>query len=316
MQHFTSIHDVEDPALLVKEAISLKEDPFQFAELGKNKILGLIFFNSSLRTRMSTQVAASRLGMQVITMNVSQDSWQLEFDDGTTMNGSKAEHIREAAAVMGQYCDILGVRAFPGLQNREKDYSEFMIKAFQTYSGVPVLSLESATLHPLQSFADWITIEEHSPRPRPKVVLSWAPHPKALPQAVANSFAEWMMKAPVDLTITQPEGYELADTFTANANVLHHQEDAFKDADFIYVKSWSSFSHYGQHLNVTKDWMINEEKMALTNDAKLMHCLPVRRNVVIQDTVLDSPQSLVIPQANNRIFSAQIVLKHLINDNL
>ncbi|MEP4534259.1 MAG: N-acetylornithine carbamoyltransferase [Cyclobacteriaceae bacterium] len=311
MKQFLSVSDVANPNQLVDQAISLKNDPFAFQHLGKNKTLGMLFFNSSLRTRMSTQKAARNLGMEVMVMNVTQDSWQIETEEGAIMNADKAEHIMEAAAVMGQYCDILGVRSFPGLQDREKDYSEHLIKSFVKYAGVPIVSLESATLHPLQSLADLITLKEHLPKYKPKVVLTWAPHIKALPQAVSNSFSEWVQKTDVDLTITHPEGMELSDEFTKGAKIEYDQQKALEDADFVYVKNWSSYIHYGK-VHHAPDWIIDEAKMAVTNDAKVMHCLPVRRNVVISDEVMNSKNALMIEQANNRTFSAQIVLKEIL----
>ncbi|MEM7659072.1 MAG: N-acetylornithine carbamoyltransferase, partial [Bacteroidota bacterium] len=278
----------------------------------KGKTLGLIFFNSSLRTRMSTQRAAQNLGMDCIVMNVAQDSWQLEFADGAVMDGGKAEHIREAAAVMGQYCEILGIRAFAGLKDRAADYAEQVMTAFQQYAGVPIVSLESATRHPLQSLADLITIRSHQTVARPKVVLTWAPHPRALPQAVGNSFAEWMRHAEVDLVITHPKGYELAEEFVGDTPVIYDPHQAYEGADFVYAKNWSSYSDYGQIFGQDQRWQVDAEKMSLTNEAKFMHCLPVRRNVVVADAVIDSPQSLVIEQAGNRVVSAQAVLASLL----
>ncbi|MFY0598386.1 MAG: N-acetylornithine carbamoyltransferase [Cyclobacteriaceae bacterium] len=312
MKQFLSVSDVTNANDLVDKAITLKENPYSFQELGKNKTLGMLFFNSSLRTRMSTQKAAQNLGMEVIIMNVTQDSWQIETQQGAIMNGDKAEHIMEAAAVMGQYCDVLGVRSFPGLVDREKDYSEHLINSFVKYSGVPVISLESATLHPLQSLADLITIKENKPSHKPKVVLSWAPHIKALPQAVSNSFSEWIQKTDVDFVITHPKGLELNEKFTNNASIEHDQEKALEGADFVYVKNWSSYIDYGKVTN-SPDWIVDESKIAMTNNAKIMHCLPVRRNVVISDEVMNSKNALMIQQANNRTFSAQIVLKEILH---
>lgn len=311
MKQFLSANDVVDHNDFVEKAIFIKKDPFAFQSLGRNKTLGMLFFNSSLRTRMSTQVAARNLGMEVMVMNVSQDSWQIETEEGAIMNGDKAEHIMEAAAVMGQYCDILGVRSFPGLKDRELDYSEHLIKSFVKYSGVPVVSLESATLHPLQSLADLITIKENLPNHKPKVVLSWAPHIKALPQAVSNSFSEWIQKSDVDFVITHPKGMDLAEKFAKNAAVEYDQEKALEGADFVYVKNWSSYIDYGKVEN-EPNWIIDKSKMAVTNDAKVMHCLPVRRNVVISDEVMNSKNALMIQQANNRTFSAQAVLKEML----
>ena len=316
MKHFISPKDVVDLPILLQEAIIQKKVPFGDKHLGRNKTIGLLFFNSSLRTRLSTQRAAQNLGMEVIVMNVSQDSWGLEFEDGAIMNGDKAEHIKEAAAVVGQYCDIIGVRSFPTLTDREKDYSEHVINQFVKYAGVPIVSLESATRHPLQSLADVLTIEELKTKPRPKVVLSWAPHVKALPQAVPNSFAEWMNMAEVDFEITHPKGYELHPDYVGNAKINYNQAEAFEGADFIYAKNWSSYTDYGKILSQDPAWMITQAKMALTNNAKFMHCLPVRRNVVVEDAVLDSPNSVVIQEAGNRIWAAQAVLKKILLQQL
>ncbi len=312
MKHFTSLADVEGPRQLVRLALEIHQNPSLISQQGQDKTLALIFLSPSLRTRMSSQLAAQKMGMHVLMMNQSQDSWKLEFEKGVVMDGDRAEHIQEAAAVIGQYCDIIGIRAFAGLKDREKDYQEEIIKAFQRYSGVPIISLESATRHPLQSLADWITIEQFKKKERPKVVLSWAPHPRALPQAVANSFLEWMKIAPVDLLLTHPEGYELSPAFSQDVPVEYDQAKALKGADFVYVKNWSSYERYGQILSTDPSWMIDPKKMALTQEAYLMHCLPVRRNVVIQDHVLDSPASLVVPQARNRVLSAQTVLFSLL----
>lgn len=305
--------DVPNLMVLVQEALLLKKQPFAESQLGRNKTLGLLFFNSSLRTRLSTQKAAQNLGMQVMVMNVSQDGWALEMEDGVVMNGDKAEHVKEAAAVIGQYCDIIGVRSFASLQDREKDYQEEVIQKFVQYAGVPILSLESATRHPLQSLADLVTIEELKNKKRPKVVLTWAPHPKALPQAVPNSFAEWMNRSEdIDFVITHPEGYELAEEFVGNARVTYNQQEAFEGADFIYAKNWSSYRQYGQILSKDLNWTVDAQKMALTNQARFMHCLPVRRNMIVTDEVIDSPNSVVIQEAGNRVFAAQAVLKHML----
>lgn len=312
MKQFLSVHDVPDLPGLVQEALWLKQNPYADENLGRHKTLGLLFFNASLRTRLSTQKAAENLGMKVMVMNVTTDSWGLEFEDGAIMNGNKAEHVKEAAAVVGQYCDIIGVRSFPSLSDREKDYQEQVIKQFVKYAGVPILSLESATRHPLQSFTDLITIEETKTVARPKVVLTWAPHVKALPQAVPNSFAEWMNAADVDFVITHPEGYALAPEFSGNARITHNQREAFEGADFIYAKNWSSYETYGQIINSDPAWMITQEKMGLTNQAKFMHCLPVRRNLVVEDAVLDSTNSIVIQEAGNRVWAAQAVLKRML----
>jgi len=312
MQHFLSVKDAIDVQALVKEALLYKKAPYADKHLGKNRTMGLLFFNSSLRTRLSTQRAAQNLGLELMVMNVGQDGWGLEFEDGAIMNGDKAEHIKEAAPVVGQYCDIVGIRSFPSLVNREEDYSEKVVNQFVKHTGKPIVSLESATRHPLQSLADLITIEELKTKPRPKVVLTWAPHVKALPQAVPNSFAEWMNAADVDFVITHPEGYELAPEFAGKAKVTNNQEEAFKDADFIYAKNWSSYEQYGKILNQDPAWMVTMDKMKLTNNAKFMHCLPVRRNIVVEDAVLDSHHSVVVQQAGNRVWSAQVVLKQIL----
>ncbi|WP_162051302.1 Rossmann-fold NAD(P)-binding domain-containing protein [Pontibacter pamirensis] len=313
MKKFTSVQDVADLKDLVKEAQQLKQNPYQDKELGQNRTLGLLFLNPSLRTRMSTQIAGANLGMNVMVMNLDKEGWALETQDGAIMNGSTVEHIKDAAAVMGQYCDIIGIRSFPKLQSREEDYNEDLLHKFISYCKVPVVSLESATRHPLQSFADLLTITENTPAgKRPKVVLTWAPHVKAIPQCVANSFAEWMGQADVDLVITHPEGYELADEFTRNAQVTTNQQEALQDADFVYVKNWSSYTEYGKVLTDGEGWMMTNEKLKGTNNAKVMHCLPVRRNVELSDEILDGPNSLVLEQANNRTYAAQTVLKRLL----
>jgi N-succinyl-L-ornithine transcarbamylase len=312
LKQFLSVHDAPDLQALVAEGLACKKDPFARKQLGSNKTLGLLFFNASLRTRLSTQRAAQNLGMDVIVMNVSQDSWGLEMLDGAVMDGDKAEHVKEAAAVVGQYCDIIGVRSFPGLADRDLDYRDEVIGQFVRYAGVPVISLESAIRHPLQSLTDLITIEEYKKTARPKVVLTWAPHVKALPQAVPNSFAEWMNRADVDFVITHPEGYELDKQFVGNARVTHNQREAFEGADFIYAKNWSSFTQYGQILSRDRNWTVNAEKMKLTNGARFMHCLPVRRNVVVMDEVIDSPNSIVIQEAGNRVWAAQAVLQRML----
>lgn len=320
MKKFTSVNDVENIDQLVLEALVEKKFPFANKELGKNKTLGLIFMNPSLRTRLSTQRAGQNLGMNVIVVNLDKEGWSIETKDGVVMDGSSAEHIKEAAAVTGQYCDIIGVRSFPKLQNREEDYSDEVLNKFLKYSGVPVISLESATLHPFQSLADLITITEvwnskpKTANRKPKVVLTWAPHPKILPQSVPNSFSEWMLKTDFDFTITHPPGYELAEQFTKGAKIIYNQDEALKKADFVYTKNWSSYKEYGKILSQDKNWMITNQKMALTNNGKFMHCLPVRRNVVVADEVLDGPNSIVIQQAKNRISSAQIVLKKILQN--
>ena len=312
MQHFTSVKDAYNIDKLVSEALLMKKMPYADKHLGKNKTMGLLFFNSSLRTRLSTQKAAQNLGMDVMVMNVGADSWQLEMNEGVIMNGDKAEHVSEAAAVIGQYCDIVGVRSFPGLVDRELDYSELVLKQFMKYTGKPIVSLESATRHPLQSFADLITITETKQVERPKVVLTWAPHVKALPQCVPNSFAEWMNIANVDFTIAHPKGYDLAPEFAGNAKICYDPKEAFIGADYIYAKNWSSYEDYGKILSSDPAWTVSKAKMDLTNNAKFMHCLPVRRNVVVDDEVIDSANSIVIQQAGNRLWAAQAVLKEIL----
>lgn len=312
MKHFLSIKDVTDLPQLISSGIAAKKDPFADQTLGKNKTIGLLFFNSSLRTRISTQKAGQNLGLNVITMNVGQDGWGLEMEEGVIMNGDKAEHVKEAAAVIGSYCDIIGIRSFAGLQDRDKDYAEIVFQQFKKYAQVPIVNLESATRHPLQSLADCITIEEFKLKQRPKVVLTWLPHFKALPQAVANSFCEWMNPMDVDFVITHPEGYDLSPDFVGRGQVIYDQDKALEGADFVYGKNWSSFNSYGQVLNTDPSWMITEAKMALTDNGKFMHCLPVRRNMKVADEVLDGPRSLVIEQAANREWSAQAALKEVL----
>ncbi|SFC45147.1 N-succinyl-L-ornithine transcarbamylase [Parapedobacter composti] len=317
MKQFFSVADVEDLPSIVAEALELKSNPFGYEHLGRRKTLGLVFLNPSLRTRLSTQKAAINLGMDVMVMNMDKDGWALETKDGVAMAGSTVEHIREAAAVMGRYCDILGMRSFPKLQDREEDYSEDLFKKFMRYCGVPVVSLESATRHPLQSLTDLVTIREHwQGVSKPKVVLAWAPHVKALPQAVPNSFSEWMCRAQaeglVDFTIAHPQGYELAEEFTNGAAITHSLDEALTGADFVYVKNWSSYSDYGKILPVTAPWMIDNSVLGTTNGAKVMHCLPVRRDVELASEVLDGPQALVIEEAANRVWAAQAVLKRML----
>ncbi|SKB68709.1 Rossmann-fold NAD(P)-binding domain-containing protein [Daejeonella lutea] len=318
MKLFSSVNDVTDLKKFIEEALILKADPFAHKSLGKDKTIGLVFLNPSLRTRLSTQKAALNLGMNVMVMNLDKEGWALETEDGVVMNGTTVEHIREAAAVMGEYCDILGFRSFPKLQDREEDYSESLFNKFVKFSGVPVVSLESATLHPLQSFADLITIEEHKQIAKPKVVLTWAPHVKALPQAVPNSFAEWMCKAQaegmIDFVITHPEGFELAEKFTPGAKIVTDQTEALKEADFVYVKNWSSYKDYGKTLPGAESWMMTNKKLEGTNNAKVMHCLPVRRDYELSAEILDGPNSLVIKEASNRTWAAQAVLKEMLED--
>ena len=313
MKNFTSIHDIQDVHALVDLAKACKADPIGNTMLGKNKTLGLVFFNPSLRTRWSTQKAAQNLGMHVISMNATQ-GWAIEFEDGAIMNLDKAEHIKEAAQVLSQYCDIIAIRTFPSLEDKEKDYADFILNQFIKFADVPILSMESAIRHPLQSLTDLLTIEEHKTVEKPRIVLTWAPHPKRLPQAVANSFAEWVTAVEYDLIITHPEGYELSEEFTRGATISYDQVSAFEGADFIYAKNWSSFHNYGNTNSPEKNWIINKAKMDLTNEAKFMHCLPVRRNVVVADEVIDSRNSIVIQQAGNRTWAAQAVLQHMVSE--
>ncbi|MBK8496935.1 MAG: N-acetylornithine carbamoyltransferase [Chitinophagaceae bacterium] len=314
MVNFISVNDVDNINAMVEQALKYKADPFAGKELGAGKRIGLLFLNPSLRTRLSTQVAAANLGMEAIVFNVDKEGWALEFEEGAIMNGTTVEHIKDAAPVLGQYFDILCIRTFPLLKNREADYAETVISQFIKYAAVPIVSLESATLHPLQSLADIITIKEtFKGTGRPKVVLSWAPHVKALPQCVANSFAQWVGAwSEADLVITHPEGYELDSAFTASANIVTSQDEALHNADYVYVKNWSSYNDYGKILCSDAGWMLNNNKLALTNDAKVMHCLPVRRNVELSDAVLDSPNSIVTQQAGNRVWAAQSVLSEII----
>jgi N-succinyl-L-ornithine transcarbamylase len=308
MKNYVSIYDIENIEKTVQEAIELKKNPFQFEKLGNHKTLVMLFFNASLRTRLSTEKAAKNLGMEVMILNVN-DTWNLEYEDGTVMDLNTAEHIKEAAQVISQYADIIAVRAFPSLIDKEKDESEYVIKNFVKYATVPIVNMESATAHPLQALADAITIEELKRTTKPKVVLSWAPHPKALPQAVANSFVNMMKELDVEFLITHPKGYELNPIITKDVTINYHQEEALLNADFVYTKNWSSYHDYGKVLTTDKNWMLTKEKIC---NAKFMHCLPVRRNVVVEDAVLDSENSVVIQQANNRTFAAQVVLKNIL----
>lgn len=311
MKHYTSINDIDNINIWIEKARAIKQNPLANNELGKNKTLGLLFFNSSLRTRLSTQKAALNLGMNPIVMNVSGDAWGLEFEDGTVMDGNTAEHIKEAAAVVSQYCDVIAVRAFPTLTDKEKDENEQVLNAFVKYASVPIVNMESSTGHPLQGLTDAITIAENSIKKKPKVVLSWAPHIKSLPHAVGNSFVQTMQKMDVDFVIANPEGYDLNPEITKDTPIYHNQQEAFKDADFVYTKNWSSYENYGQNLGGNEDWIITKDKIG---NAKFMHCLPVRRNVVVEDAVLDSDNSIVIEQANNRTFAAQLVLQKILED--
>ena len=317
MKSFFHVQDIGNLDEALKEALEVKKNPFAWKHLGTDKTIILVFFNNSLRTRLSSQKAALNLGMNPIVLNVNGDSWKLETEMGVVMDGDKSEHLREAIPVIGSFCDIIGVRSFAGLTDREKDYGEDILRQFIEYSGRPVISLESATVHPCQAFADLITIEEHKEKKRPKVVMTWAPHPKALPQAVPNSFAEWMNAADVDFVITHPEGYELDPRFVGDAEVEYDQMKALKGADFVYAKNWSCPGvslpdEYGQILSKDMGWTVDARHMAVTNNAQFLHCLPVRRNMIVSDEVIDSPRSLVIPEAANRVVSAQVVMKRML----
>ena len=316
MRNFTKVQDIGDLKQAIKDALEIKKDRFRYSELGKNKTLMMIFFNSSLRTRLSTQKAAMNLGMNTMVLDLNHGAWKLETERGVVMDGDKPEHLLEAIPVMGCYCDIIGVRSFAQFESKEDDYNEKILSQFIKYSGRPVFSMEAAIRHPLQSYADLITIEEYKKTERPKVVLTWAPHPRALPQAVPNSFAEWMNAADYDLVITHPEGYDLDPMFVGNARVEYDQRKAFEGADFIYAKNWAAYNdpHYGQILSTDRSWTVDTEKMALTNNAYFMHCLPVRRNMIVTDDVIESPQSIVISEAANREISAQAVLKKILDN--
>ena len=314
MRNFTNVHDIGDLRTAVAEALEVKANRFGYKNLGENKTLLMLFFNSSLRTRLSTQKAAMNLGMNVMVLDVNQGAWKLETERGVIMDGDKPEHLLEAIPVMGCYCDVIGVRSFARFESKADDYEEKIINQFIRYSGRPVFSMEAATRHPLQSFADLITIEEHKTVERPKVAMTWAPHPKALPQAVPNSFAEWMNAAGYDFVITHPHGYELAPEFVGNAKVEYDQDKALEGADFVYAKNWSAYMdpNYGKVISTDRSWTVTAEKMALTNNAYFMHCLPVRRNMIVSDDVIEGPRSLVIPEAANREISAQVVLKRIL----
>ena len=316
MKYFQHVEDIGDLKAAVNEALEVKANRFAYKNLGENKTLMMIFFNSSLRTRLSTQKAAMNLGMNVIVLDVNQGAWKLETERGVIMDGDKPEHLLEAIPVMGCYCDVIGVRSFARFENKTDDYEEKILNQFIKYSGRPVFAMETATVHPLQSFADLITIEEHKRVERPKVVLTWAPHPKALPQAVPNSFAEWMNAAGYDFVITHPHGYELDPRFVGNARVEYDQDKALAGADFVYAKNWSAYAdpNYGKVLSTDRSWTITTEKMALTNNGFFMHCLPVRRNMIVSDDVIESANSLVIPEAANREISAQVVLKRILEE--
>ena len=314
MKNFISVKDIPNLRYALDVAFDLKKNPYSYQHLGKNKTMVLIFFNSSLRTRLSTQKAAMNMGMNTMVMNVNEDGWQLESELGVVMDGDKPEHLLEAIPVISQYCDIIGVRSFARFKNREDDYAEKVLSQFVEYSGVPIVSMEGATRHPLQSYADLVTIEEFKQKERPKVVLTWAPHPRALPQAVPNSFVEWMRETEYELVVTHPVGYELSPEFMEDVQVEYNQKKAFEGADFIYAKNWASYTNYGQILSKDSAWMVDKEKMDLTNDAKFMHCLPVRRNVVVSDAVIDSKNSIVIPQAANREATAQAAIKMILEE--
>lgn len=314
MKQFTNVNDIGDLGAAVAEALAIKKDRFAYKHLGTDKTLLMLFFNSSLRTRLSTQKAAMNLGMNVIVLDVNQGAWKLETERGVIMDGDCPEHLLEAIPVMGCYCDIIGVRSFARFESKEDDYSEKILNQFIKYSGRPVFSMEAATRHPLQSFADLITIEEYKTKERPKVVLTWAPHPRALPQAVPNSFAEWMRAADYDFVITHPHGYELDEQFTAGVPIIYDQDEALRGADFVYAKNWAAYAdpNYGKVLSKDRSWTITTEKMALTDNAYFMHCLPVRRNMIVSDDVIESDRSIVIPEAANREISATVVLKRLL----
>ncbi len=319
MKQFISVHDVPDINALIKKALNYKSDPFRDKRLGTNKRIGCLFLNPSMRTRLSTQIAAQNLGMDVIVFNVGSEGWALEFEEEAIMSGNTVEHVKDAAPIMGKYFDILAIRTFPSLKNREDDYSELFIKQFTKYAGIPVVSLESATLHPLQSLTDVMTITEELQKlkienKKPKIVLTWAPHVKPLPQCVANSFAQWINAwGQAEFVITYPEDYELSKEFTNGATIAYDQDEALKGADFVYVKNWSTYTDYGKIYCNDPEWMLTNEKLKLTNNAKVMHCLPVRRNIELSDEVLDGPNSLVTEEASNRVWAAQAVLAEILN---
>jgi N-succinyl-L-ornithine transcarbamylase len=313
--NYTSIKDIDNLQQWVADALEIKKNPLKNKALGENKTLGMLFFNPSLRTRLSTQKAALNLGMNVMVMNFTNEGWTLEFEDGAIMNQGASEHIKEAAEVVSQYCDIIAIRAFASLTDKEKDNAETVLAGFVKYATVPIVNMESAVGHPLQSLADAITMEEFKTPHRPKVVLTWAPHPRALPQAVVNSFIEMMQKQDMDFVITHPEGYELNPEITKDSKIEHDQNKAFENADFIYAKNWSNYIDYGKITNSDPNWTVTADKMKLTNNAKFMHCLPVRRNVIVMDEVIDSENSIVMQQANNRTYSAQLVLQKILKAN-
>lgn len=315
MKQFISVHDVNNIDALVQKALDYKANPFRDKTLGANKRIGCLFLNPSMRTRLSTQIAAQNLGMEAVVFNVGSEGWALEFEEDAIMSGNTVEHVKDAAPIMGKYFDILAIRTFPSLKNREDDYSELFIKQFIKYAGIPVVSLESATLHPLQSLTDIITIAEtFKEKRKPKIVLTWAPHVKPLPQCVANSFSQWINAwEKADFVITHPEDYELSGEFTKGATINHNQDEALKDADYVYVKNWSTYNDYGKIYTNDPEWMMTNEKLAVTNNAKVMHCLPVRRNVELSDEILDGPNSLVTQEASNRVWAAQAVLSEILS---
>ena len=316
MKQFISVHDVTNIDALVEKALAYKVNPFADKKLGSNKRIGCLFLNPSMRTRLSTQIAAQNLGMECIVFNVGQEGWALEFEDEAIMSGNTVEHVKDAAPILGKYFDILAIRTFPSLKNREDDYSELYIKQFTRYAGIPVVSLESATLHPLQSLTDIITITENLQKDKPKIVLTWAPHVKPLPQCVANSFAQWVNAwGKADFVITHPEDYELSEEFTKGAIITHNQEEALKGADFVYIKNWSTYNDYGKIYTNDPKWQLKNKRWAVTNNAKVMHCLPVRRNVELSDEILDGPMSIVTQQAGNRVWAAQAVLSEILRAN-
>lgn len=316
MKNFISVNDVPDINALVKKALDFKNDPFKSKHIGANKRIGLLFLNPSMRTRLSTQIAAQNLGMEAIVFNIGSEGWSLEFEEEAIMSGTTVEHVKDAAPILGKYFDVLGIRTFPSLNNRKDDYSELYIKQFIKYAGIPVVSLESATLHPLQSLTDIITIKENfAEKHKPKIVLTWAPHVKPLPQCVANSFSQWINEwGEADFVITHPEEYELDEQFTKGATITHDQDEALKDADFVYVKNWSTYEDYGKIYCNDPEWMLTKKKLKLTDKAKVMHCLPVRRNVELSDEILDSKHSIVTQQASNRVWAAQAVLSEILQN--
>jgi N-succinyl-L-ornithine transcarbamylase len=314
MKNYLTLEDIPNLQKAVNQVIALKKEPYSNEHLGRQKTLGMLFFNPSLRTRLSTQKAAQHLGLKTMVMNFSNEAWGLEFEDGTKMSGLRSEHIKEAAAVVSQYCDMVAIRAFASLSDKNKDEEEQVLNNFARYASIPVINMESATAHPLQALADAVTINEQGLTKRPKIVLTWAPHPKALPHAVGNSFSRMVQQLDADFVIAQPQGYELNPEITKNTPLIYDQEEALKDADFVYAKNWCSYSDYGNILRTDEQWMLTAKKMKLTNNAKFMHCLPIRRNVVVSDDVLDHSNSLVIEQANNRTYAAQWVLKQLLEN--